>query len=209
MRARWSPGELIVRNEVLGLDPVPRGGWRADWYGKQWFRLPVFVVEDSHEQLVTYIAPGAEFGFPEGQWPTVDGRHPWHGRTGWGGHGCLTVQRPGDHHAVWHFWTGPDRTFSCWYINLQTAFRRTGEGYDTQDLELDIVVDPDGAWQLKDFDVLPDRVREGRYTASLVEWVIDLGEQLTDELEAGRQWWDPSWAEWTPDPAWVNPRLPR
>ena len=198
---------MIVRSEVLGLDPVARGGPPADWFGRAWIQVPVYVVEDSAEQLVTYIAPGAEFGFPDGDWPTADGKHPWHGRTGWDGLGCLMVQRPGEHHAVWHFWNGPERTFECWYINLQTAFRRTADGYDTQDLELDIVVHPDGTWQLKDLDVLPDRVAEGRYTAALVDWIVDLGGQLTDELDAGRTWWDPSWASWTPDPTWVNPRL--
>lgn len=55
----------------------------------------------------------------------------------WAGHGCLMVQRPGEHHAVWHFWDGADRRFSHWYVNLQTAFRRTAIGYDTQDLEVD------------------------------------------------------------------------
>lgn len=54
------------------------------------------------------------------------------------------VQRPGDPHAVWHFWTGPDREFTCWYINLQADFVRAAIGYDTQDFELDLVVFPDG-----------------------------------------------------------------
>jgi hypothetical protein len=118
------------------------------------------------------------------------------------------VQRPGDHHAVWHFWTGPDREFSCWYINLQTAFVRTPSGYDTQDLELDIVVGPDGTWALKDLEVLDDRVAEGRFSADLVSWIRALGDELTAELDAGRRWWDPKWASWEPDERWVDPVLP-
>jgi predicted RNA-binding protein associated with RNAse of E/G family len=94
------------------------------------------------------------------------------------------VQRPGDHHAVWHFWTGPDREFACWYVNLQTAFVRTSVGYDTQDLELDIVVTPDGTWTLKDLDVLDDRVAEGRFSPELARWIVSLGEQLAAELDA-------------------------
>ncbi len=117
------------------------------------------------------------------------------------------VQRPGDHHAVWHFWEGPERTLACWYINLQTAFRPSAIGYDTQDLELDLVVAPDGSWQLKDLEVLGDRVREGRYSQELVDWVVVLGEELGRELDAGRHWWDHAWASWEPDPAWRDVSL--
>ncbi len=171
-------------------------------------RSTVQVVADTDEHLVTYLPPGAQFGFVDGPWPTPDGRHPWHGRRGWAGHGCLMVQRPGDHHAVWHFWEGDDRHLACWYINLQTAFRRTAVGFDTQDLELDIVALPDGTWRFKDLDVLPDRVREGRYTEELVDWVIELGHELGSELDAGRHWWDNAWAEWRPDPTWRDVALP-
>ena len=197
----------MVRREVLGLapvdDPVPAPGW----YGRPWEALPVYVVEDDDEQPVTYIPPGAEMGFLEGDWPTPDGKHPWHRKTQWEGHGCLMVQRPGDHYAVWHFWTGPDRTFSCWYINLQAAFVRTEIGYDTQDLELDFVVSPDGSYVVKDLEVLDDRVTEGRFTSSLVGWVRDLGGQIETELAAGRRWWDPSWAAWVPPDAWRDAPL--
>lgn len=45
--------------------------------------LPVFVVEDTDEHLVTYIPEGAEMGFVEAGWPTPDGKHPWHHKTHW------------------------------------------------------------------------------------------------------------------------------
>ncbi|HUF34068.1 MAG TPA: DUF402 domain-containing protein [Acidimicrobiales bacterium] len=205
---RWEPGEIIVRREVLGLSPIEEAGSPPSFAGTSWFACPVHVVEDSEEQLVTFISPGAEFAFPDGDWPTPDGRHPWGGRSAWVGHGCLMVQRPGEHHAIWHLWEGPDRSLACWYVNLQTAFRRTALGYDTQDLELDIVVLPDGTWSFKDLEVLDDRVAEGRYSGELVEWVVALGNQLGARLDAGERWWDPTWASWTPDPAWADAPLP-
>lgn len=170
--------------------------------------VPVHVVEDNAQALVTYIAPGAEFGFFPGEWPTSDKRHPWAGRRAWAGHGCLMVQRPGDDHAVWHFWSGPSREFACWYVNLQTDFVRTGLGYDTQDLELDIVVFPDGRWALKDDDVLVDRIAEGRFSPRLVAWIESEGADLVAELEAGRHWWDPTWSQWAPDDSWRDTALP-
>jgi predicted RNA-binding protein associated with RNAse of E/G family len=117
------------------------------------------------------------------------------------------VQHPGDHHAVWHFWSGPAREFAGWYINLQVDFVRTAQGYDTQDLELDIVVQPDGRWALKDQDALADRVVEGRFSQEMVTWIESIGAELVAELRAGRQWWDPRWARWQPDPSWRDPRL--
>lgn len=199
--ARWNPGQVIARREVLGFDPVDTDEPPASWAGQSWLELPVRVVEDTDDALVVFVEPGAPFTFPDGDWPTQDGRHPWSSRAAWQGHGCLMVQRPGEHHAVWHFWTGPERTFACWYVNLQTAVRRVGDAIETQDLELDLVVAPDGSWEMKDWDLLDQRVAEGRYSAELAVFIRRLGVQLGRELDAGRHWWDDSWQRWTPDDA--------
>jgi len=199
---------VVVRREVLGLWPVPTPDAPTNWWGQAWMAVPARVVEDSADHLVTYVPPGAPFGFRDGPWPTADGRHPWHARTGWAGHGCLMIQRPGDDHAVWHFWTGEERAFSCWYINLQTSFVRTPIGFDTMDLELDLVVFPNGEWVVKDLDVLPDRVAEGRLTQTVVDHVLALGDRLGAALDAGRWWWDTGWTDWAPDPADAVPALP-
>ena len=206
--ARWAAGDVLVRREVLGLWPVATPDEPAEWWGRPWLGVPVRVVEDAPDRLVTYVATGAPFGFPDGPWPSPDGRHPWHERRRWEWHECLMVQRPGDDHAVWHFWTGEDRTFSCWYINLQTAFVRTSVGVDTMDLELDLVVLPDGSWVVKALDVLPERVAEGRLTQSVVDHVLRLGDRLGAELDAGRWWWDTAWVDWRPDPLEHVPTLP-
>lgn len=202
----WSRGDVVVRREVLGLQPdevrtpSPAAG--------VWEGLPVYIVDDSPDQLVSYTATGAQLGFVPGPWPTADGLHPWHGRDAWSGHGCLMVQRPEDHYAIWHLWDGPDRDFVCWYLNLQTRFVRTDKGYDTQDLELDIVVAPDGSHVVKDAELLDERVADGRYSAELVDWIRSYGAGLVERLEYDGPWWDLSWADWNPDPGWINPQLP-
>ncbi len=207
MDQTWSRGAVVVRSEMLGLQPqevvstTPATG--------VWLHVPVIVVDDTAEQFVSYIPPGSPFVFPEGPWPTPDGRHPWHGRPGWTGHGCLMVQRPGEHFAVWHFWDGPGREFVCWYLNLQTAFVRTADGYRTQDLELDLVVFPDGSHVVKDADVLDDRVAEGRYSPELVAWIRSYGDGLIRRLETEGPWWDRSWADWEPDPEWAKSTFDR
>lgn len=204
---RWHHGQLIRRREILGYSPIAEH-YDQPWADASWFEIPVYVVEDSDDALVTYIATGARYHLPSGGWPSADGRHPWHAADRWHGHGCLMVQRPGEHHAVWHFWDGPDREFRYWYLNLQTAFRRTTAGYDSQDLEADLIVFPDGSHQLKDMELLDERVAEGRYSAELVEWIRDYVGDLVGRLTGGERWWDQSWADWEPPSDWVDPALP-
>ncbi|MFZ6005045.1 MAG: DUF402 domain-containing protein [Actinomycetota bacterium] len=208
MGPRWRSGDLIVRREVLGMDRVEHPEPLPAWYGRAWEALPVFVVEDSDEHLVTFIPEGAELGFVAGDWPTPDGLHPWFGRERWQGHGCLMIQRPGDPYAVWHFWNGPERDFLCWYINLQADFRRTSIGYDTEDFELDFVVFPDGTWVVKDLEKLDDRVNEGRYSDGFADWVRTLGDEIKARLDARDHWWDRAWAGWVPPESWTSPDLP-
>jgi len=185
----WSPGQVVLRREVLND-------------GRAWLVAPVIVVRDELNLLATYLAENTPFDFPEGDWPSADGRHPWHGRGRWQGHGLLMLQRPGDAYAIWVFWHGPEREFRGWYVNLQEPFRRTAEGYDTQDLELDIWVPLEGDWQWKDDELLDERVREGRFTAGQAAEIRAVGRSVAADLDAGRRWWSNDWASWTPDPSW-------
>jgi Protein of unknown function (DUF402) len=185
----WETGELIVRREV--------------GYGRPWLAVPVFVVQDSADLLATYLPEGAPFGY------LPDSDHPLYPQREWRGHGTLMLQRPGEAHAAWHFWAGPDRHFSRWYINLQEPFRRTPMGFDTQDQELDIVVAPDRSWIVKDSELLDQRLREGRFTPSEAREIRAEGQRIIREVGSGRFWWDDRWTKWEPDPGWIAPnRLP-
>jgi hypothetical protein len=191
----WDSGDVIVGRQVLND-------------GRCWLALASLVVCDHHELLALYTPPGAPFDFPPGRWPTVDGLHPWHARTHWEGHGMLSLHRPSDWYAIFVFWQGPERRFEGWYVNMQEPFRRTPAGIDTQDLELDILLPVGGGWELKDDEVLEQRVREGRYTEPQVAHTRAEAALVVAEVEAGREWWDPSWADWEPDPTWRAPAFP-
>ena len=177
---------------------------REVWRGKTWEGLIVFVVDDAPDLLV-YLPEGSPFGFPEGDWP--GGRHPWHGRGGWEGHGVLMLQRPGESYAVWHFWHGRG-TFNGWYLNLQEPFRRTAVGYDTQDLELDIWVSVDGSWSFKDADLMEERIADGRFTREQVTEIFAEGDRIAAMLDAGERWWAEAWSRWEPPAGWIAPPLP-
>jgi hypothetical protein len=119
------------------------------------------------------------------------------------------LQRPDEAHSIWHLWSGPSRAFDCWYVNIQEPFRRTSIGYDTQDLELDLVVAPDGSWKYKDDELLELRIREGRFTAERVAAIRAEGKRIADQLRGGIRWWDPKWAHWVPPREWSAPPLPQ
>lgn len=188
---RRRPGEPIVRRDVWNGRPV------VGWGG--------IVVADRDDLLVLYMPENAPLGFPPEDF--FGAPHPWSGRDRWHGHGVLQLQRPGAMHAVWVFWRGPERELSSWYVNIQEPFRRSSIGFDTQDLELDLVVRPDGSWELKDDEKLDEWIERGRWTAAEVAEIRAEGARLAARLDAGERWWDEGWAEWTPDPAWTTPPL--
>lgn len=187
----WQRGDVIVHREV--------------WRGRPWQASPVVVVEDTPGGLVTYLPEETPFAFP----PSADGRpHPWAGKRAWEGHGVLVLRRPGEAYSVWHFWSGAERRFAGWYLNLEEPFRRTAVGYDTQDLELDVWIPVDGRWRFKDEEQLAERVRDGRYTEAQVAATRALGDEIGAMLDRGEHWWDDRWTAFEPDPSWRAPTFP-
>jgi Protein of unknown function (DUF402) len=187
----WRHGDVIVHREV--------------WNGHPWCASPVVVVDDGPELLVTYLPEKSPFAFP----PSADGRlHPWNGKRSWHGHGVLTLRRPGEAYSVMHFWDGPERRFTGWYLNLEEPYRRTEAGYDTQDLELDIWIPAGAEWRFKDEELLEERIREGRYTPAQGVAVRALGDAIGAQLDRGGRWWDERWASFAPDAAWRAPAFP-
>ena len=185
------PGEWIVRRDVW------RGEPKVGWGG--------IVVEDGPELLALYMPSGSPLAYAA---DFFGAPHPWSPKDRWEGHGVLQLQRPGEMHAVWVFWNGPERELGAWYVNLQEPFRRKPRGFDTQDLELDIVVSRDGNWRYKDDALLVHWVERGRWTADEVADIRREGARLAAELDDGRRWWSDAWAEWLPDPSWRTSTLP-
>ncbi len=63
-----------------------------------------------------------------------------------------------------------DGELRFWYINIETAFRRTALGFDYVDQTLVIIVSPDlTEWRWKDEDELAEAVTLGVYTSEDAE----------------------------------------
>jgi hypothetical protein len=87
---------------------------------------------------------------------------------------------------------------------LAGAFRRTPDGIDSQDLELDFVVAPDGSWRKKDDELLDVWMAKGRWTSDEAARIREIGVRVEAQLRAGHRWWDELWASWCPPEGWEH-----
>lgn len=174
----FEAGRSIVKREV--------------WNGRVWLRLPVTVLSDDEDDgvLAVQLEDGATFTF-DGQQPP----HPWAERAAWSGATVLQLRRPGDWYSVWKFFT--DGVFDCWYVNFERPFTRGDDGIDTDDLELDLVVEPDGKRAWKDVERLHDRLAEGRLTLDDLAQVLAAAAEVTGRLDRDERWWS-WWDDWVP-----------
>ena len=101
-----------------------------------------------------------------------------------------------------------DRT-SFYAQSLRTGGWRP-DGWDTSDLALDLVVDPDGARRWKDEDEYAHHRRLGLITQVEHTAVRAAREEAVALVEArGDLFADPAVRRWLPDPGWSPPSLSR
>lgn len=172
----FAPGSTIVVREVLG-DAV-------------WATWREVVESDEGEVLATVLVAGTPMTFPEHAVA-----HPWGHLEAWQGTTVLKLRRPGDWYSVWKFFE--DGRFTGWYVNFERPAVRTAEGVDVDDLQLDIVIEPDGAWRWKDVDHLAPSVDAGRMDVDALHAVLREATVVAGVLERGDRWWSP-WDGWSP-----------
>ena len=189
----WRPGDVVV--------------YRLIRYGKIRYALPHVVVQDSEDLVALYVPVGAV-----GKAPSNDGRpargqadRDWELRDHvWHSNGMLRLLRPGEPYGLELHWRDEDAAFIGWYVNLQEPIRRTNRGFDTDDLVLDIVIEPDGAWTWKDEDELAEVVALGRFDADEAAEIRQFGERVIEQLD---RLIPTGWEGWRPDPSWPTPAL--
>jgi hypothetical protein len=200
----WEPGDVILHQEV--------------WRGRVWAARPLIVVDDAADRLLLWIPKGTVRKIPATSLgrvdpPTKEARaienlargdwiyteHTWDVSSLW-------ILRPGDWHAVWISWSEPGVQLG-WYVNLQFPWRRTSIGIETMDLMLDIVVDPDLSWRLKDEEEFEEVVRRGIFDEQLAQRVRDEVEDVIRSIESEQGPFGEPWPTWTANPNWPIPSL--
>ncbi|MBI5839357.1 MAG: DUF402 domain-containing protein [Chloroflexi bacterium] len=194
---------------------------RGIYNRRAWYVQSAVVVQDRPEEVALAILPGAECFAPEGY---INGKHGakrgwdrWDDyvndnwkmqRYNWHTNRLLILLEPEKYYASIYFWQDDVNEFLCYYINFQLPFRRSAIGFDTLDLELDIIVEPSHEWRWKDLDDYQRGIDRG---IILKEWTneIDCAKQEIFEKLAKRQYpLDGKWLNWKPDPSWPTPKLP-
>ncbi len=200
MTTHWKPGRQVVLRSVLGL-------------GRIGAVMPVTIVADRDDLVALYLAPGTvcrrragRRGGPRGRQMVEDSG--LHEDWVWQESRRLVLCRPDASHAVSLFWRHADDTFLCWYVDILLPFRRTPLGFDTRDLILDVVIDPDRTWHLKDEDELAWAEEQGLISPEEATRIRDEARHAVSLLEAGDLIYSEEWISWHPDCAWPTPTIP-
>jgi Protein of unknown function (DUF402) len=207
MTHAWKPGETVAL--------------RGIYNGRVSYMQSAVVVRDDPEEVALAILPGAACCAPEGY---VNGKHGKSGRWDrWGAYlqgnwemqaytwrtnRLLILLHPGKYYASYYFWQAASNQFLCYYVNFQLPFRRSRIGFDTFDLELDIIIEPTYEWHYKD----EDDYRRGIDCGILLdEWIRKINAakpEVFDKLATRQYPFDGTWLDWKPDPNWRPPILP-
>jgi predicted RNA-binding protein associated with RNAse of E/G family len=159
----------------------------ALWYplGTRWQR----PVEPPGRRSRTRAQGFAE-SLGRGDWVFVESE--WDAYT-------LHLLRPGDWHEVRVSWR-PDGSVWGWYVNLQRPFVRTSAGIETMDLMLDVLVEPDRSWRLKDEDELDVLVSAGIFDGRTERRVRAEARRVIEAVERWDEPFSDGWHARRPEP---------
>jgi hypothetical protein len=175
---------------------------REIWDGRIWEVRNAFVVKDEADVIAAYTPPsslalvaagpdGARLRLPPHEWDITPTETP-------PDRSFLAVHPTGTDHSTILIRDGSGRLL-CWYINLETALRRTATGFEYTDHFLDVVVEPDlSRWRWKDEDELAEAVYRGLVTPAGASVFYAEGERAVERLLARRPPYNKPWEEWRP-----------
>ena len=189
------------------------------WRGQLWAARPMLVVDDRPERLALWFPRGTPWKAPtnhparprlanrgerladcaaRGEWVFRDAE--WDVDT-------LILLEPDVGYAIWVSWLAEFEPWG-WYVNLQEPFVRREHAVQTMDLMLDVIVDVDRTWRLKDEDELDAFVRRGVFSSVLAERIRSDAADAIARLEQNEPPFVESWHDWRPESSWRVPRLP-
>ena len=202
----WQPGDAVALRGIYNQ--------------RVWYLQSAIVVRDQPDEVALAMLPGAECMAPIGY---INGKHGPNGkwdrwgdylndhwimdRYNWHTNRLLILLQPERYYATIYFWHNDTDEFLCFYTNFQLPFRRSALGFDTFDLELDIVVEPDYEWHWKDEDDYHRGIERGIFPQEWVREIDTAKQEVLEKIEERLYPYDGSWLDWRPDPAWTPPTL--
>lgn len=192
---------------------------RGMYEGRPVYVQSARVVKDTPEETALLIWPGAECMVPSGylghahspEWnrwqeTLTDSlnltKAPWHTNR------FLILLQPEKYYSFMYIWEDASDRFECYYVNFQLPFRRTRLGFDTLDLDLDIIIDPDYVWTWKDVDEYQNAIRAGGIRPEWAKAVERARTEVSVRYSNRAYPLDGAWRDWRPAPGWSPPTLP-
>ncbi len=194
---------------------------RGIYNHRVWIAQSAVVVKDDPDEVALAILPGAQCAMPEGY---INGKHGV--RRGWSrwedyrNDDCnmqdfiwhtnrlLLLMEPEKYYATIYFWRNEDHQFLCYYVNFQLPFTRSANGFDTLDLELDIVIEPAYDWRWKDVEDYQDGIARGILSKEWTDKIDQAKNEIFQKIEMRSYPFDGFWLNWTPHSSWSPPKLP-
>jgi protein associated with RNAse G/E len=218
---------LADQDNLVDLNPYRAAGESCVLRGivnrQVWLAESVIVVKDEPEETILLLLPGAQCAFPEGywrwrmnkdysngtRWQEAKSDHITLRTFSWHTNRILIFLEPEKFYSCYLFWEHASDEFRCYYINFQLPYKRSHCGFDTLDLDLDIVIDPQYHWEWKDEEDYQDGIREGGILEEWVKGIEQSQEEVIDRIDQRRYPLDGSWVKWRPDLNWIPPKLPK
>ena len=200
----WQPGDVVA--------------WRGIRNNLVWHVQPTIVVKDSPEELVLTLLPGTECAAEETySLGNKNGKRWWDFKQNdwklakyiWRTNRLLLLFEPNKYYSIILFWEHASDKFLYYYINFQVPFQRGDYSADTLDLELDLIINPDFSTEWKDKDDYQKAIDHGLISTEWMQCIQSAQPEVLDKLEARQYPFDGTWLDWTPDPNWAAPKLPK
>ena len=126
----------------------------------------------------------------------------------WHTNRLLVLMEPQKYYATIYFWQENTDQFLCYYINFQLPFWRSECGFDTLDLELDIVINPERKWHWKDEEDYQKGIDSGILLKQWTDGIEIAKPNVLERIKKQKYPIDGKWLNWHPDPNWSAPKLP-
>jgi protein associated with RNAse G/E len=201
----WNKGDNIILRGIYESRPVYAQSMR--------------VVKDAPNETALLLLPGAECMAPggyihhghNGKWNrwTETIRNTLHlEKFHWHTNRFLVLLEPEKFYSIMYIWEAATGQFVCYYVNFQLPLSRTPQGFDTLDLDLDIVVEASHRWKWKDETEYQTGIRAGGIRPEWVRGVERAQKEVLSRIEANIYPLDGSWLNWQPDPTLLTSYLP-
>jgi len=203
----WQSGEHCVLRGIVN--------------DRVWMGQSLIAVQDSAERTILFQQPGSQCALPEGYWFWKKGdysrgtrwgeskaEHIQHRVYSWHTNRVLMFLEPEKYYACMLFWHHETNQFVSYYINFQLPFQRSWLGFDTLDLDLDIVIEPSYEWYWKDEADYRKAIDSGGIRPEWVKGIEQSQPEVFERIDHHLYPLDGSWLNWRPNPEWSPPLLP-